>query len=75
MTCIRPACRGECTGMRDANGHEHVAVSCEIGYSDAAKPPIRRNGNRPSGGRKPQVLVNAAEPLVRCGVSHQSGQT
>ena len=45
------------------------------GYSDAAKPPIRRNGNRPSGGRKPQVLVNAAEPLVRCGVSHQSGQT
>ena len=29
----------------------------DAGYSDAAKPPIRRNGNRLSGGRKPQSLL------------------
>ena len=30
---------------------------CKIGYSDAAKPPIRTNGNRLSGCRKPQRLL------------------
>ena len=49
------------------------------GYSDAAKPPVRRNGNHLSDGRKPQLLLVRRsrlsgvwhEPLVRTNVSHR----
>ena len=50
-----------------------------VGYSDAAKPPVRRNGNHLSDGRKPQLLLVRRsrlsgvwhEPLVRTNVSHR----
>lgn len=40
---------------RDNNPLKKMQSLIAVGYSDAAKPPFRSNGNRVTGGRKPHI--------------------